>query len=749
MAEQEVETSPNGQACRVMSPAERERTEYVLRETPALTPGIADAVIIKDQNLYFLSKNDGSVPLGEEHALGLYYHDCRFLNGYELRLAGVRPEALVSTGARGYMALFELTNPDMRSDDGERLIRKEEVGIRWERILDDSSLALHDQISFRNFSVGPVDLPVTLIFQAGFEDVFGVRALLHDLPGVVRAPRWEKEALLFRYEGCDGLHRSVSVHLWPSPTEREGILAQYRLRLEPREEKSLFVTVTLAESTDPQEIMPKDRRQPNVHTVEATHRQSFERWLGRQTEVRSNSLLLDGIIDRSLRDLRLLRSSIGDEEYYAAGVPWFATLFGRDSIITALQTLAFDPAIAEQTLRVLARHQGRQVDAWREEEPGKILHELRMGEMARSGAVPHSPYYGTIDATPLFLILVGRQAAWRGDLALFEELRPSVELALDWMGSYAELEADGYLKYHSTHERGLVNQGWKDSWDGILNADGTLATPPIALVEVQAYAYAARKEIAQLFRRAGEPERAAELEREAEELKTKFNRDFWLEDRGFYALALQEGNRPAAVLSSNAGHALWGGIADADKARRTMERLIGEDMFNGWGIRTLSGREFGYNPIGYHLGTVWPHDNSLIAAGFRRYGFDDAACQLFTGMTRAAMHFEAYRLPELFAGFTQEDYEVPVSYPLANKPQAWAAGTIPYMLESLLGLQPEGFDHRLRVVRPILPDYFTRVELHRLRVGGDRVDLRFERSGGGMAVQVLGRMGGLNVVVEL
>jgi glycogen debranching enzyme len=744
-----AEATGSAASCRLPSLGADDEPQSVLRETPALTPGIADAVIIKDHDLYFLSRPDGRVPLGEDHALGLYYHDCRFLNGYELLLGGRPPEPLVSTGARGYMALFELTNPDIRAESGERLVRKEEIGIRWERILDDGELSLHEQISFRNFSVRPVEVPVALVFRGGFEDVFGVRALLRDLPGVVRAPRWVNGGLLFRYDGCDGLYRSVFIRLWPSAHTSEGVMAGYRLRLEPREEKSLWVTITVAESSDDQPPPAGPGRQPNIRAQEDEHRRSLDRWLGRQTEVRSDSLLIDGVVDRSLRDLRLLRSGSGDEQYYAAGVPWFTTLFGRDSIITALQTLAFDPAIAEQTLRILARHQGRQIDAWREEEPGKILHELRVGEMARSGVVPHSPYFGTIDATPLFLVLVGRHAAWRGDLALFDELRPSIDLALEWMDRFGDPQDTGYLTYQSTHERGLVNQGWKDSGDGVLNADGSVARPPIALVEVQAYAYRARMEIAELYRRAGEPERAENLEREAQELKARFNRDFWLEDRGFYALALQEGRVPAAVLSSNAGHALWGGIAESDKARRTMERLLDEDMFNGWGIRTLSEKEMGYNPIGYHLGTVWPHDNSLIAAGFKEYGFDQEACRVFQGMVRAAMHFEAYRLPELFAGFRREDYEIPVSYPLANKPQAWAAGTIPHMLETLLGLQPEAFEHRLRVVRPALPDFFSRLEVHRLRVGADRVDLRFERIGGVMAVQVLGRMGGLNVVVEL
>jgi glycogen debranching enzyme len=417
-------------------------------------------------------------------------------------------------------------------------------------------------------------------------------------------------------------------------------------------------------------------------------------------------------------------------------------------VITALQSLAFDPGIAEQTLRVLAKYQGTQVDSWREEQPGKVLHELRVGELTRAGIVPYSPYYGTIDATPLFLVLLGRHAAWTGELTLFSELREHVERALEWIATYGDLDGDGYLEYWSSSKEGLINQGWKDSGDAIVNADGTLAEPPIALVEVQGYVYMAKCAIADLLRRAGESDRADRLEREARELRSRFNRDFWLDDKGFYALALQRDNRPAAVMSSNPGHALWSGIADADKARRTVERLMADDMFSGWGIRTLSTKEVRYNPIGYHLGTVWPHDNSLIAAGFRRYGFDDAAQRIFKAITEAAMEFEHFRLPELFAGFPRAEFEVPVNYPVADHPQAWGAGSVPYLLECLLGLVPEAFDRRLRLVRPLLPDFVDWLEVRGLRVGSALVDLRLQQTRQEIAVEVLSVDGDLDVVVE-
>ncbi|MBI4493925.1 MAG: amylo-alpha-1,6-glucosidase [Chloroflexi bacterium] len=733
-----------------LPPQERHaRKQRVLaRGTPSITRSIADAVVVKDEDLFFLAKPDGTVPLGGEHGFGLYYHDCRYLHGYELTLADTYPEALVSSEARGFMAVFELTNPDLRMVDGQ-LIPKEEIGITWERTVDSAGLALHDVVTFQNFGLQPIEFPVSLTFQAGFEDIFAVRGLLAETPGTPRPPRWTDSVLHLAYEGADGLSRSLSIHCAPAPQTTDGTTARFHLALQPRERTQLLVSLVLAESADPTEVEPRAHPRPVLKQVQAVLHRSSSQWRSGQTEVRSDSLLLNGILDRSLGDLRVLRSAIGSYEFFAAGVPWFATLFGRDSLITALQTLAYDPKIAERTLRLLAQYQGQRVDDWRDEQPGKILHELRVGEMARLGEIPHTPYYGTVDATPLFLVLVGQHAAWTGDLRLFKDLRGNVELALEWMSKYGDPRGDGYIAYQSASEKGLINQGWKDSGDAIVNADGSLATPPIALVEVQGYAYLARLLLADLYRRVGEPERADRLRGEAEALRARFNRDFWIEDLGFYALALQAGSQPAAVVSSNPGHALWSGIVDPRKARQTAERLMADDLFTGWGIRTLSERERRYSPIAYHLGTVWPHDNSLAAAGLRRYGFDDAACRVAVAVIEAAMHFGGYRLPELFAGLSRADYGVPVRYPVACHPQAWAAGAVPYLVETLLGLVPEAFDHRLRIVRPLLPDFIHHIEVRRLRVGTARVDLRFERtSSGAVVVDVLEIEGHLDVVVQ-
>jgi glycogen debranching enzyme len=709
---------------------------------------IADAVVIKDEDIFFLSQPNGQVPRKGNHGLGLYYHDCRFLNSYEMRIAGIEPTGLIAAAASGFKADLQLTNPDLRLANGH-LLQKEDLGIGLERVIDASRNTLYDQITFQNYQLEPIEFGVALRFGSAFEDVFTVRGMQAKHRGKLHPPRWTDAGLSFRYDGNDGLRRGLTIHFVPAPQAVEGSAARFQVRLGARESQSLVVCLVLAESPRPDQVPPQEASPPDLQRVTTSLQRDWAQWREGHAEVRSGSLLLDRVLDRALRDLRVLRSRLRDQTFFAAGVPWYVTLFGRDSLIASLQALAYEPEVAAQTLRLLAAYQGTEVNKWRDEEPGKIMHELRVGEMARTNEIPQTPYYGSIDATPLFLILMSRHAAWTGSLALFEELRGPVEKALQWMAEYGDPTRSGYLAYQVQSKKGLGNQGWKDSGDAIVNADGSLAEPPIALAEVQGYAYVAKAGLADLLRRAGEPERAQQLRREADDLRQRFNRDYWLEEPGIYALALQAGQKPVAVVSSNAGQVLWSGIADPDMARRTMERLMADDMFNGWGVRTLSAKERRYNPVGYHLGTVWPHDNSLVMAGFRQYGFDDASGRIFLGILEAATHFQTYRLPEVFAGYPRQPFGTPVHYPVACHPQAWAAGALPYMIATLLGLVPEAFERRLRIVRPVLPDFLNWLEIRRLRVGSARADLRFQRTGAGQVdVKVLNVSGSLDVVVE-
>ena len=728
---------------------QEDRKQQVLTKgVPSVVQSIAHAIVIKDDNLFFLAPRGGEIPPVKGHGFGLYYRDCRYLNRYELTVGNVHPEPLAATAEPGSRALFQLTMPDMRGLDGQA-IHRETIGVRWERMLERRDPALIETITIQNLGRARVELPLALTFGSNFEDLFMVRGLMPKKRGTIYAPIWKDGCLFFSYCGADEISRAVTIHFSPAPDKQTGATAGFTMALQPGESWELGISLTLAESHEPGRPQPCSPVERQLEAVKQAIDESSEEWLSHEATVESNSLLLNQVVRRSLLDLHVLESSLNDDRFFAAGVPWFVTLFGRDSLITALQTLAYDPDIARDTLQLLAQYQGQRVDHWRDEEPGKILHELRVGELAQMHQIPHTPYYGTIDATPLFLVLVSRHADWTGDLSLFKELRPNIERALEWIDRYGDGDQDGYLEYDSTTKHGLINQGWKDSGDAIVTAEGPLARPPISLVEVQGYVYMAKHAIGDLYERIGEADRAANLRRQADELRRRFNRDFWLDDKNFFALALEADDRPCSVISSNPGQALWTGIVDTDKAGKVVDRLLAPDMYNGWGIRTLSRHERRYNPIGYHLGTVWPHDNALIAAGCRRYGYDAAARQIFQGMLEAAMGFDHYRLPEVFAGFAREEYGVPVHYPVACHPQAWAAGSIPYLLETMLGLQPHAFEQRLDIVNPDLPALITWLEMRRVRVGQAVVDLRFERDvDGRVRTEVMKSQGPIEVVIQ-
>jgi glycogen debranching enzyme len=714
------------------------------------TSSIAHALVIKDDEIFFLCEANGDVPFEGSNGLGLYYHDCRFLNGYELRLDDMPADRLVSTSAAGSSATFELTNRDVKTA-GDDLLEKESVGIKWERTLDAKECALHDSIAFTNFGGNAVDLPITIRLRSEFEPIFAVRGARQKKRGKLKPPEWIDSTLHFEYEGADKVRRSLSAVFEPAPHDIETSTASFNLQIEPRATTTIRVSLHITESSAdeerqvPQKYVAKD---DHVKTARQIQDQASDAWMENATRLYSNDPHLNRVVDRSLRDLHLLSTSLYRHRYFAAGVPWYVTLFGRDAIISALEALAFLPGRAEDTLRLLASFQGTKNDDWRDEEPGKIMHELRVSEMARLNEIPQTPYYGTVDATPLFLVLLARHANWSGRLDLFMELERNVQAALSWIDNAIAAGGTGYLTYATKSGSGLTNQGWKDSGDSVMNHDGSLATPPIALVEVQGYVYMAKQTISELYRHAGDPEKADSLAKEAEDLRARFERDFWIDDLGTYALALQAQNRPAAVVSSNPGHALWTGIAAQDKALKTAGRLMQEDMFSGWGIRTLSSNERRFNPIGYHDGTVWPHDNAIAAAGFRRYGCMDHLARVFAGVIAAATHFDHGRLPEVFAGFSRREFAIPVHYPVACHPQAWAAGAVPFMIESALGLQPDAFNHSLHISHPVLPESVSELTLKRLRVGEATVDITFKRNDrGAIVVQDVSKTGQLDVTI--
>ncbi len=730
----------------------RRKRDVLTRSHASVVQSIGDAIVIKSGDPFFVCPPDGQIPLHGAHGFGLYHHDTRYLEGLTVQVQGVTPESLGATAAAGTTAILELTNHELDLPNGGSL-GKNVLSIRWTRRLDGERVQLRDTFTIHNRGADDVTLTLRVDVVAGFRDVFEIRGLLGAPHRRRHRPTWTDDGLVAAYDGGDGVHRTLTASLDPAPITRDRKGATVELAVPGRGEARLELCLAIGEEVKPgappiQPIAP-GRDALATSDAGATHRTRGRSavegaWA---TSVHSDSRLLDRVVERSLLDLTMLRSDLDGHRYYGAGLPWFSTLFGRDALIAAYQSVAYDPSVAATTLRLLASWQGTAVDSWRDEEPGKILHEMRIGEMARLDEIPQTPYYGTVDATLLFLILLGEHAAWTGSLDLFRELRGNVDRALDWIDRYGDADGDELIEYDSPSEGGLANQGWKDSGNGIVDAAGHIARPPIRLAEVQGYAFAARRAMADLFERDRQPDRAAALREHAERLRTTFERTFWSDDLGCYAMALQDGLAPAAVVSSNAGQVLFSGIASDARAAKVRRRMMAADMFSGWGIRTLSTEAVAYNPVGYHLGTVWPHDNSLIAAGFRRYGFDDDAERVLETLVEAAGMFEHHRLPECFAGLERDVFEIPVRYPVACHPQAWAAGSVPYLLGVTLGLAPDGFERRLRIVRPRLPVFVDRLQLRGLAVAGARVDLEFHRAGDATEFSVGRIEGDLEVVM--
>ncbi len=685
---------------------------------------LAETIVIKDGNVFMVTLRDGRLPAGVRHPLGLWFRDCRFLSAHELRLGGELPTFLTATGAAGGEAVHELTNPDLTLPGGG-LLPAESLRIRIERRARSEGV-LRQRIAVRSYHREPVRLPLELRLGADFEPMLELRGIVerHERPAAESGPEG------FSLVGRDGVRRVTALRADPRPRPAGDGTFVFDLDLPPRGGIDLTVDFEISEEGGVEPGHPA----PDPDGSEAPR-------------VSSDEQLFNRILERSLADLDLLRSSLDGHSYYAAGVPWFATLFGRDSIITALQTLSFAPRVAEETVRLLASRLGQVVDDDRDEEPGKVLHELRVGEAATLGETPFARYYGSADATPLFLCLLCRHADWSGDLDLFRELRGPAEAALEWLDRYGDLDGDGLIEYRPRSAHGLVTQGWKDSADGVPDDRGEPLRAPVALVEVQGYAARAKRLMARMFELDGEGARAERLRDEAAALEARLER-FWIDDPGCYAIGLDADKQPGSGLTSNQGHLLWAKAVSVERARAIRDVLMSRDMFSGWGVRTLAESHPAYNPMGYHTGSVWPHDSALIAVGLRRYGFDEDFTRIFEGLLEAASRFGDYRLPELFAGFAREEFDEPVPYPVACQPQAWAAGSIPFLLECGLGLNPDALNRRLRIVRPSLPRWLARVDVTGLQLAGARIDLRFERAGEHVALADTRIEGEAEVVLE-
>jgi glycogen debranching enzyme len=678
----------------------------------------------------------GDVPRVRWESYGLFHAGTRFLNRFELRVNGQLPLLLSTAPTHNDNALVTyLTNMDELSD-GEVITQRDTVAIRRRKTLLGATL--YEQLQLRNYGQTPLQLVLEISVAADFVDIFEIRGATRRRRGEMLPPLVERNRVKLGYHGLDAVLRETLLEFSIAPSSLSATAALFQVHLLPAGETLIESRITCCVG---QEQRPKENFTSSL-TMLCEERRA---WCDDFPIITSNNEDFNTWMNRSLRDLTLLGRQGEHGSYVNAGIPWFATLFGRDSLITALETLAFTSRLAVGTLRTLARWQGAEYNDERDEEPGKILHEMRSGEMAALGEIPFGCYYGSIDATPLFLIFLTEYVERSADLALARELWPAALAAMKWIER--TIGERGYLTYLRRTPRGLVNQGWKDSHDAISHTDGGLAEPPIALAEVQGYVYAAYRGMERLARRLEFFVDAATWGAQAARLQEHFNRDFWLPEEETFALALDGAGRPCRVVSSNPGHCLYTGIVAADKARQLMMRLLRDDIFCGWGVRTLSDRAKRYNPMSYHNGSVWPHDNALIAAGFSRYGGGAQAQRIFSALFEVSRATEERRLPELFCGFTREEEQRPVPYPVSCKPQAWAAGSVFLLLQATLGMRIDGWKRRATFSRATLPPWLNRVDIRDLQVGDAMVDLRITRGQWSASVEIITRQGDVEVVV--
>jgi glycogen debranching enzyme len=601
-----------------------------------------------------------------------------------------------------------------------------------------------ERLVAHNYTQRAVDVSFSVEFGADFADLFEVRGMPRVRRGRLLPPRASGGRLLLEYEGLDGRTRRTRVVLDPTPEWAGDAKAVFRLRIEPRSDAVLRWSIACEVEPDGAPAAPARSWSFETATEEITR--SLGEAKAPEPHLHTSNTQFNHWLNRSVADIHLLRSVTPHGPYPYAGVPWYSTVFGRDGILTALECLWMNPTLARGVLQCLAATQAAADQQKSDAEPGKIVHEMRLGEMAATGEIPFGRYYGSVDATPLFLVLANAYYERTGDWQFVRDAWPHIERALGWIDAHGDPDGDGFYEYARRSHDGLVHQGWKDSHDAVFHADGAQAEGPIALCEVQGYVYAAKLAAARLADTLGMGERAETLINESEDLRKRFEATFWCEELSTYALALDGRKRPCRVVTSNAGHCLYSGIASEERARRVMHTLMSESCYSGWGVRTVALHERGYNPMSYHNGSVWPHDNAIIAAGFARYGFKEAAVKILTGLFDAALYVDLHRLPELFCGFSRQPGEAPTLYPVACSPQAWAAGAVFLCLQSCLGLEVRSPSPTVTFANPVLPSFLDRIEILGLQVGDASADLMLTRHTDDVGISVRQRSGHVSVV---
>ena len=670
--------------------------------------------------------------LGEH---GLFYNDTRHLSKSVLRLANAPFLWLSSTVTQDNAQLrVDLTNPNLDPPDGRSLPQR---AIHFQRTKSLQESACQEEIRVRNYSMARLSFDLVLELEADFADLFEIRWRARTQSRRLLNPEISNSSLGFSYRGLDNIVRRTGIASSLKPSLITSSEMHFRIELEPQEEQAFAITVSC--SADGDRAFPSLRHSTPAPADRASKAQPCE--------IGSSNAHFNDWINRSRADLEMMITTTPEGLYPYAGVPWFSTVFGRDGIVTALEYLWIYPEVARGVLGYLAASQATEHNPARDAEPGKILHETRKSELANIGEVPFGRYYGSADSTPLFLYLAAAYFERTGDLEFIESIWPNIELALQWIDRFGDRDGDGFVEYGRRSQTGLIHQGWKDSSESVFHADGRLAEGPIAICELQAYVYAAKRGMAGLAKVLGHAEKAETLEREAESLRQRFEAAFWCEEISCYALALDKDKRQCQVRSSNAGHCLFTGIAEPERARKLMRMFTDENFFSGWGIRTISASEKRYNPMSYHNGSVWPHDNALIGFGCAQMPDKELVCQILTGLFDASVFLDLHRLPELFCGFPRQSGRGPTLYPMACSPQAWAAGAVFLLLQACLGLTIRANEGAIYFFYPRLPEWLQEVGIQNLRVGESSVDLEIIKNKESVTVHPVRQVGDLKIVV--
>jgi glycogen debranching enzyme len=724
-------------------PPSKRRAAEEIAESPFYIPMTGPAsrprCSLKHDDTFIVLDGHGDIGASAGGPDGLFNLDTRYLARLELLLNDMQPLLLGSNLRDDNSALtVDLTNPDVFRND--RIVLQKDI-LHIVRTIFIWRGTAYQRMAVQNHGDISATFDLTLLFDNDFADLFEVRGERRPRRGVASRRLTSRAEVKFEYSGLDNKLRRTMLQFNPEPTRLTVNAATYHLDLAPQQVVSLFVTVSCNEPV---------AHQPNLFFRSLlAHRREMRRLTADATSIETSNNIFNEVLCRSMADLNMLITQSPQGRYPYAGIPWYSTTFGRDGILTAIQMLWIDPRLARGVLKRLAFYQAKRSDPLADAEPGKILHEMRGGEMASLREVPFGQYYGSVDSTPLFVLLAGLYVERTGDDETLAELWPSIEAALRWVDDAGDLDRDGFVEYHRASEHGLANQGWKDSYDAVFHADGRLAEGHIALAEVQGYVFAGKRLAARCALRLGMNDKASQLAAEAKMLAERFEQAFWCDELGTYALALDGAKRPCRVRTSNAGQLLFTGIVRDDRARMVAAELMRSNFFSGWGIRTVARGEARYNPMSYHNGSIWPHDNAIIALGLARYGLKHSVEKLFKGLFDAATYMDLRRLPELFCGFQRERRRGPTLYPVACAPQAWASATPFTLLEAALGLEFDVPRGEIRLKNPRLPAFLNEVVLRDLRLGGASVDLRVRRHDDDVSLEILRKSSGIQVSIVL